>query len=114
MSGKRVQKPTGKVYRIATFDDFLKVPAERLDRCLREAMIAISAACGTAQAIEAVSVNLGNPPGAINFKFPAFEWTDDDERTLTLRVLAPGESDDDEPAVDPSSAPATASEGETP
>lgn len=71
------------VYRIERLDDFLKVPADRLELCLSE----VSDGIRYAHAMQ----TLANAAGTANVKIGAMNWTDDDkgEFKATISVTAP-------------------------
>jgi len=71
-------------YEIKTVQDFLKVPADRMEECLTEFRDFLDLSRETVEACKVVGKLLGTePPETI---VQAFIWSDDGERKGTLRL----------------------------
>jgi hypothetical protein len=89
---KGAPKFTGESYRLETFDDLLKVPEQCIERCTRELVICLLVGYRTVKLVQAHAEGMGVKPGDITFRFPAFVWTDDDERSVTIDICTPDQA----------------------
>jgi hypothetical protein len=69
-------------YRIDCFDDFLKVPPERVGDCLAEICEAIELGCNLKTIQDAIAPD--KP-----FHFTGFEWTDDGKKDSKIKLTTP-------------------------
>lgn len=79
------------VYLIRTVGDFLQVPEDRLDECLRSFAASINGARRAKAAILAMAPNISLPEDAIILT--NFRWLDDGERTTRMEFEKKGEVD---------------------
>jgi hypothetical protein len=85
----------GKVYQIATVADFMLVPDDRLDLCLKEFAVMLRMTRATDDLVNAVLHEMmrekGEPVPDANAVLvqlvPNFEWTDDDLGNVELTIL---------------------------
>ena len=66
-------------YLLTEFNDFLKVPPDRLETCLKE----FSEAVLMASAAKQLALALGDTESV---KFTRLEWNDDGEKNLTMKI----------------------------
>lgn len=90
-----------KTYIIEKVSDFLLVPEDRLDECLREFRIMLQMARPSADLLGHVADEMAAQgklgplkPGDVRFRLvDRFEWIDDGLSNVTMRVgVEPGES----------------------
>jgi hypothetical protein len=79
------------VYLIRVVGDFLRVPEDRLDECLRSFAASINGARYAKAAIPATAAEISVPEDAVILA--SFRWIDDGERTTRIEFEEKGEDD---------------------
>jgi hypothetical protein len=78
-------------YTIRTLNDFLAVPEDCLDECLRDFALSVVGARHAKAAILAMAAEILIPEDAVMLK--SFRWTDDGERAARMEFEKGGETD---------------------
>lgn len=82
-----MSRHTGRTFRIEHVQDFLLVPKHRRPTCLREFAIYLKMAEATQRLFQEASEHVH--PGALQWKTGAFEWNDDGEKKVGIRIVTP-------------------------
>lgn len=75
-------------YAIRTVADFLLVPEDRLDECLREFRICVQMARASMDLLNATArgMDIKDLPEGDLFAFTVFRWIDDDAGNITVNI----------------------------
>jgi len=75
-----------KKYEMRTVNDFLKVPIDRLDDCLKEFKTALTMHKNLSELIKIAGDTLSKHNPVEETRMPSFTWIDDDKKNMKVKI----------------------------